>query len=367
MKIKMPQRFEVVQGAHRGETDVWIYGIIGDDWSEDGVSAASIAKDLADSNAKTINVRINSPGGNVFDGMAIYNALAQHKAQVIVHIDGSALSAASVIAMAGDEIRMAETALMMIHDPWTLAIGSAEDLREQATFLDKVAGTIVATYAARTGIGADEISDMMAAETWMGAEEALDRGFATSVVEAKRVAAYADPYKYKNAPKRATDAGRKPVAKREEAVMPENSGTAVAQEVRSATFAEIKAECPDADDGFICAQLAANATAELVRTAWAAQVSENMKATSEENAELKAKLADAEARAGKAEEAAAKPPGADPVDARAGMTVGTSSGETFPAAVARLKAAGHAPDVATKMARAEDMGRWEQYIADANK
>ena len=148
------------------------------------VSAKSFAADLkALGDTKEISVRINSPGGNVFDGCTIYNLLKQHEAEVTVHIDGFCASIASVIAMAGDKIIMADNALMMIHDPWSIAVGSADDFRAEADILDKVKQSLLTTYEARTGMSRDEISAMMSDETWLDAEEAKTFGFIDESVE----------------------------------------------------------------------------------------------------------------------------------------------------------------------------------------
>jgi ATP-dependent Clp protease, protease subunit len=144
---------------------------------------------------------MNSPGGDVFDGLAIYNTLKRHPANVIVDVDGMALSIASIIAMAGNEIRMAKNAMMMIHDPWTISMGTADDFREQADLMDTVKGNLVTTYADRTGVPESEVSDLMSAETWMTAEQAVKAGFADAVTDELDIAASFDVKRYRNAPK----------------------------------------------------------------------------------------------------------------------------------------------------------------------
>lgn len=163
--------------AAAGEATLFIYDYIG--WL--GVEAAPVVRELAALNVQTIHVRINSPGGDVFDGLAIYNALKQHSARVIVHVDSLAASIASVIAMAGDEIHMAEGAFIMIHNPWTLAIGDAAELRKVAEVLDQVGGSLAGIYAGRSGQSREDVEAMMDEETWMNAEQAVERGFADSV------------------------------------------------------------------------------------------------------------------------------------------------------------------------------------------
>lgn len=169
--------------AAEDEATVYIYGDIGG-WFG-GVVAEDIVKEIAALDVKTLNVRINSPGGLVFDGVAIYNALVAHKADVVVTIEGIAASIASVIAMAGDTIRIGEGSSMMIHKPWSFAMGDAEVLRKEAEVLDILEGGIVDLYAARTGKSAKDIATLLAAETWLRGKAAVDEGFADEVVPAK--------------------------------------------------------------------------------------------------------------------------------------------------------------------------------------
>lgn len=168
-----------VRAASEKVAEILIYDVIGKDFWGDGVTAARVKQDLdALGDVSDINVRINSPGGNVFDGIAIFNLLKQHKAQVHVQIDGFALSAASLIAMAGDLITMGEGAMMMIHNPWTLAIGDANAMRKTADVLEKITGQFVDIYAARSDTKAEEIRTFMDSETWFTAAEAVEHGFA---------------------------------------------------------------------------------------------------------------------------------------------------------------------------------------------
>jgi ATP-dependent protease ClpP protease subunit len=118
--------------------EIHIYDTIGTDFFGEGVGAKSFIDDLAQFAGQDLSVRINSPGGQVFEGVAIHNALARHDALVNVHIDGMALSIASLIAMAGDTINIAENGIMMIHDPWTWVQGNAADMRKEAENLDRV-------------------------------------------------------------------------------------------------------------------------------------------------------------------------------------------------------------------------------------
>ena len=159
------------------EATVYIYDEIG--WF--GVAAEEFIKDLNGITAKTIHIRFNSPGGSVFDGTAVFNAIKQTKAKTVSHIDGLAASISSVIALASDEVRMSENAFLMIHDPWSIVIGNADIMREEADLLDKVGGTIAKAYMDKTGKDAKEIKKLMAAETWMTAEEAEEMGFIDAI------------------------------------------------------------------------------------------------------------------------------------------------------------------------------------------
>ena len=147
-----------------------------------------------------IDLRLNSPGGSVFDAVAIHNALTRHAGPITVWIDGIAASAASYIAMAGDEIVMPENAFLMIHDPSGMVIGTAADMRDMAGTLDKIAAGMTRGYAARSGKPEGEIAVLMAAETWLTAAEALEAGLATRMVEPVRIAASFDIGRFRNAP-----------------------------------------------------------------------------------------------------------------------------------------------------------------------
>ena len=171
---------------------VRIYDDIGPEWTG-GVSANSFAKDLASlGQVESLNVRINSEGGDVFDANAIYNELVRHPATVTVDIDGMALSAASVIAMAGNRIRMAENAVLMIHNPWTIHAGDAASFRGTADILDKVKTTLVTAYRKQSGKSDGEVARLMDAESWYTADEAKAAGFVHEVVGHFAVAAAFD-------------------------------------------------------------------------------------------------------------------------------------------------------------------------------
>ena len=160
-----------------------IFGdIVSEKWFDEETSATSFRdalKELGD--VSTINLSINSGGGSVFDGIAIYNMLKTHKATVNVYVEGLAASIASVIAMAGDTITMRSGSMMMVHMPWTLSQGNAEEMRKTADTLEKTGDSIVDIYSERTGISSDDIRNIMNDETWLSAEEAVEQGWATKL------------------------------------------------------------------------------------------------------------------------------------------------------------------------------------------
>jgi ATP-dependent Clp endopeptidase proteolytic subunit ClpP len=177
--------------AEADAVDLDVYDVVGDYWGDGPTAKGVLDKLAAAKGAKQINVRINSVGGVVDDGLAIYNLLNAHPAKKTVYVDGLAASIASVLAMAGDEIVMPESAMMMIHLPWGLEIGGADQMRVMADMLDKRGGQLAGIYAARTGQKLDDVVAAMKAETWMTADEAMALGYATSVVPSKKMAARA--------------------------------------------------------------------------------------------------------------------------------------------------------------------------------
>ena len=183
-------KFRVQAQGDRAE--ILIYDDIGAGFFG-GISAKDFADELAGiGDVEEINVRINSPGGSVFDGFAIYNSLKRLDAKIIVDIDGMALSIASVIAMVGDEIRMADNAMMMVHNPFTVVAGTSKELRETADVLDSMRDNIAQTYSERSKLSTDEAITAMDAETWYTAQEAVDVGLADNTTEELKVAAHFD-------------------------------------------------------------------------------------------------------------------------------------------------------------------------------
>lgn len=172
--------------------EVYIYEDIGKRFG--GVSDKQFAVDLKALGAvSTIHVRLNSYGGDVFEGLAIYRLLADHPATVVSFIDGIAASIASVIAMAGDEIRIAEAGELMIHEAWTIAVGPAAEMRAAADHLEATSSSIADVYAARTGQSKDQIQAWMAAETTFQSADAVKHGFAQMVMPNVTMAARHHP------------------------------------------------------------------------------------------------------------------------------------------------------------------------------
>ena len=166
------------------EATVYLYdAIVADDyWG--GVSAIGLIKELVALDAPVIHLRINSPGGDVFAARAIEQAIREHPSKIVAHIDGYAASAASYLALAADEVRIAQGGFFMIHKAWTVAFGNADELMDTAALLEKVDESLVKTYADRTGQDAEKIRDWMRAETWFSADEAVEYGFADQVADA---------------------------------------------------------------------------------------------------------------------------------------------------------------------------------------
>lgn len=190
--------FEVkAQAGTRAQ--VFIYGVIVDyKWDEDDVTAREFIdaiRPLGD-----FDLRINSPGGSVPAGSAIYNALRRHKGQVDVYIEGIAASMASVVAMGGNRVIVAANALLMIHDPWSFVAGNAAEMRKAADTLDKFKVGMVAAYKDKAGMEQAEIERLMSEETWFTAQEALALGFADEIEAPMEMAAHFDLSRYKNVP-----------------------------------------------------------------------------------------------------------------------------------------------------------------------
>ncbi len=271
--------------------EIVVYDMI---YSDIGVGPERFRNELkALGDVPEFRVRINSPGGSVFDGVAIHSLLKSHKGKKIVTIDGVAASIASVIAMAGDEIEMAQGAFLMIHDPVWCQYGNAEDMRDMAELLDKVKSQIAGIYAARTKLPADKIDALISAETWMTAAEAVALGFADRAVESPAIAASfgESPLakclpmfdRFKNVPELFLSNFKQGVP-----TMAKETANESANEPKPATCAELKAAIPKADAAFLVAQLEANATLAQAQTAWTGELDKRLEAANKEIADLKA-------------------------------------------------------------------------------
>lgn len=167
-----------IDGEIVDDDDAWLY-----EWLEiNHATPNRFRQELAQHKGKNLTVWIDSIGGVVWAAAGIYNALKEHKGKVTVKIDGKALSAASIIAMAGDEVLMSPAAVMMIHNPWVRAAGDAAELRHVAGVLDEIKAAIINAYELKTGMPRDEISRLMDEETWMSAQKAVELGFADGVL-----------------------------------------------------------------------------------------------------------------------------------------------------------------------------------------
>ena len=166
------------------EADITIYGDITSwPWMESDVSAYWLSKQIDELDVDTINVYINSYGGEVAEGWAIYNALRRHKAQVHTFADGFVCSIASVIFMAGEKRTMSNLSALMIHNPWTRASGNADDLRKEAENLDTFGELSAKAYLEYVDISEDELAQMLEAESWITPEAAVSMGFATNIAD----------------------------------------------------------------------------------------------------------------------------------------------------------------------------------------
>ncbi|MGA0177102.1 MAG: head maturation protease, ClpP-related [Chthoniobacterales bacterium] len=182
-------KFYAMEKSGNNETTIHLYDEVG----AFGAGSKEFLADLAKLDGQHIHLRINSPGGSVVEGTAIYNALRRHQGGLTVHIDALAASMASVIAMAGAPVYIADNALLMIHNPWTVSMGDSDQLRREADLLDKLKDNLRNAYVRKTGMESDRIAEMMDSETWLDAVEAVALGFADAIEEGVAAAATATP------------------------------------------------------------------------------------------------------------------------------------------------------------------------------
>ena len=170
------------------ERSISVYDVIGMDyWTGEGVTAKRVAGALRSLGAGPVTVNVNSPGGDLFEGLAIYNLLREHKGEVNVKVLGVAASAASIIAMAGDTVQIARAGFLMIHNTWIMAVGNRNDLREYADTLEPFDRAMADIYAARTGAEAKAMAKLMDRETWIGGGDAVEQGFADELLASDQV------------------------------------------------------------------------------------------------------------------------------------------------------------------------------------
>jgi ATP-dependent protease ClpP protease subunit len=174
--------------ADEDERSISIYDVIGyDSWTGSGVTANRVAAALRGLGSGPVTVNINSPGGDVFEGLAIYNLLREHDGEVTTKTLGLAASIASVIAMAGDKVQIARAGFLMIHNAWVMAVGNRNDLEEIASTLKPFDDAMASIYAARTGGDQAAMARLMDAETWIGGQAAVDGGFADSLLSSDQI------------------------------------------------------------------------------------------------------------------------------------------------------------------------------------
>jgi ATP-dependent Clp endopeptidase proteolytic subunit ClpP len=191
----MNNKWYNIQGkATDAVAEIYIFDEIG----AYGITAQDFIAEMKEYKDTPVNLRINCIGGDVFDGMAMYNIIKKREAKTTAYIEGIAASMGSVIALAADEVIMAENSLFMIHNAWGGAMGGAEDMRKTASVLEKISGEIANIYKRKTRLSLDRITDMMDEETWLNAEEAYELGFVDSISDSIKVAAKYDVSKFKN-------------------------------------------------------------------------------------------------------------------------------------------------------------------------
>jgi ATP-dependent Clp protease protease subunit len=178
-----------VKAASETDASISIYEVIGEDpWTGGGVTVKRIDAALRSIGNKDVVVNINSPGGDVFEGIAIFNRLREHQGNVNVKVLGLAASAASIIAMAGDNIEIGASSFIMIHNAWVLAMGNKSDLREVADFLEPFDRALADVYVARTGQKLEDVQAAMDAETWLNGSTAVELGYADALLAADAIA-----------------------------------------------------------------------------------------------------------------------------------------------------------------------------------
>lgn len=228
VQMRALDRWHAGVRAADGEADrtISIYDVIGQDyWTGEGVTAKRIAGALRNMGKGPVTVNINSPGGDMFEGLAIYNLLREHDGEVTVKILGLAASAASVIAMAGDTVQIARAGFLMIHNAWVMAVGNRNDLIEVAETLKPFDDAMASIYAARTGEPVEAMAKLMDRETWIAGDSAIEDGFADELLASDQVE--------KGAGKAAASAVRRVEAGLRASGMPKSEAVRLISEIKS--------------------------------------------------------------------------------------------------------------------------------------
>jgi ATP-dependent protease ClpP protease subunit len=286
--MKPAPKFYALEKTGDNETTIHLYDEVG----AFGAGSKDFLADLGKLDGEHIHLRINSPGGSVIEGTAIYNALRRHQGGLTVHIDALAASMASVIAMAGAPVYMADNALMMIHNPWTVSMGDSDQLRREADLLDKLKSTLVNAYKRKSGMEEKEIAQMMDKETWLDAVEAVALGFADAIEEGVAAAATASPEqlraRFDTFAKGMTAEKEMPVieAAPEAPVAEEPAATIVSESVPPADSSDLpeQSEPPVAEEQLAEPQAKASAAADAILSKYNAAIVERDAAVAEANA-----------------------------------------------------------------------------------
>lgn len=216
-----------IHAAAEADNSISIMDVIGQDyWTGEGVTAKRIGGILRTMKGKDVTININSPGGDMFEGIAIYNVLKEYEGQVTVKVLSLAASAASLIAMAGDTIQVAKAGFLMIHNAWVVAMGNRNDMMEIATTLEPFDRAMAGIYADRSGITEKDALKMMDQETWITGQDAVDQGFADSLLDT-------DSVKSESGSKNASYAARKFDLALAKAGMPRNERKTLLDEIRA--------------------------------------------------------------------------------------------------------------------------------------
>ena len=212
--LDCPDWYEI-KALSPDQSEIVLYDVIGWPFND----AGELVRAITGMKGKEILARINSPGGDIWDGIAIFNAFARHDAKVTTRIESMAASIASVIALAGKEVQAYQNAMLMIHEPWTVAAGSQYDFREIADILEKISGNMVDIYASNSSVGKREVREMMKAETYFTAKEAKEKGFIDTIIDGKGAKAQFDLSMFAHVPDDIRSEGHEPTEREIERIL----------------------------------------------------------------------------------------------------------------------------------------------------